>query len=249
MKQTLLEIVQRVAEYIDGETINSIGDTRESSQIATIVKETYQYLIQTRQINTRDTIVHFDDVNDTQYKPNYLTYQDTVFEIFDLQYKDLETGRYSHIQYIDPEVFLQKALSLDPNDENVIQVKDYSDIFYYIRNDKQPQYYTSFDDVHIAFDSYNAEVEDTIHDNNVIAQGRYMPEFKLEDDFVPNIAPQHFPLLLSKSKEIAGVELKEYVNPLEADRAAKLTVITNKLAHREIKEPRIWHYRKNSGRK
>ena len=249
MKQTLLEIVQRVAEFIDGETINSINDTREATQIANIVKETYQYLLQTREINTRDNIVHFNDVLLTEEKPNYLTYQDTVFEIFDLQYKDLTDGRYSRVQYVDPDVFLQKALSLDPNEEHVVQVKDYSGIYYYIRNDKQPAYYTSFDDLHIAFDSYNADVEDTIHDNNVIAQGRYMPEFKLEDDFVANMAPQHFPLLLSKCKEIAGVELKEYTNPLESDRANKLMIITNKLAHREIKEPRIWHYRKNSGRK
>ena len=249
MKQTLLEMVQRIAEFIDGETINSIDDTRESTQIANIVKETYQYLLQTREINTRDNIVHFDDVVQTENKPNYLKYQDTVFEIFDLQYKDLEDGRYSRVQYIEPEVFLQKSLSLDPNDENVQQVVDYSNITYYIRNDKQPSYYTSFDDIHIAFDSFNKELEDTVHDNNVIAQGRYMPEFKLEDDFVPNMAPQHFPLLLSKSKEIAGVELKEYTNPLESDRANKLTIITNKLAHRELKEPKIWHYRKNSGRR
>lgn len=242
-------MVQRISEFIDGETINSIGDTRESSQIANIVKETYQYLLQTREINTRDNIVHFDDVVQAEEKPNYLKYKDTVFEIFDLQYKDLDSGRYSRVQYLDPEVFLQKALSLDPNDENVQQVVDYSNITYYIRNDKQPSYYTSFDDIHIAFDSYNSSLETTVHDNNVIAQGRYMPEFALEDDFVPNMAPQHFPLLLSKSKEIAGVELKEYTNPLESDRANKLMIITNKLAHREIKEPRIWHYRKNTGRK
>ena len=248
MKQTLLEIVQRVAEYIDGETINSINDTREATQIANIVKETYQYLLQTREINTRDTIIHFDDSVDVT-KPNYLKYKDTVFEIFDLKYKDLETGRYTLIQWIEPELFLQKSLSLDPNDTNVQQVVEYTGITYFIRNDKQPQYYTSFDDVHIAFDSYNSNYETTIHDNNVIAQGRYMPEFKLEDDFVPNMAPQHFPLLLSKSKEIAGVELKEYSNPLESDRAAKLTIITNRLANRELKEARLWHTRENTGRR
>lgn len=249
MKQTLLEIVQRIAEFIDGETINSIHDTREAAQIANIVKETYQYLLQTREINTRDNIVHFDDVIQAENKPNYLKYQDTVFEIFDLQYRDLDSGRYSHIQYLDPDVFLQKALSLDPTDESVSQVLDYSGITYYIKNNKQPQYYTSFDDIHICFDSYNKDVEDTVHDNNVIAQGRYMPEFKLEDDFVPNMAPQHFPLLLSKSKEVSGMELKEYANPLESDRAAKLTVIQNRLAHRELKEPRLWHYRQPTGRK
>lgn len=241
-------MVQRIAEYIDGETINSISDTREASQIATIVKETYQYLLQTREINTRDTIIHFDNVIDTS-KPNYLKYRDTVFEIFDLKYKDLETGKYSTIQWIEPNLFLQKSLSLDPEDENVQQVVEFTGITYFIRNDKQPQYYTSFDDIHIAFDSFNSEYEDTIHDNNVIAQGRYMPEFLLEDDFVPNMAPQHFPLLLSKSKEVAGVELKEYNNPLESDRAAKLTVITNRLANRELKEARLWHTRENTGRR
>ena len=248
MKQTLLDMVQRIAEFIDGETVSSINDTREAMQIATIVKETYQYFLQTREINTRDNIVHFDDVIDTE-KPNYLTYKDTVLEIFDLRYRDLENDRYNKIQYIDPETFLTKALSLDPNDENVVSVRDYGDITYYIRNDKTPQYYTSFDDIHIAFDSYDSRYENTIHDNNVIAQGRYMPEFKLEDTFVPNMAPQHFPLLLSKCKEVAGMELKDYSNSVESDRALKLTVITNRLAHREIKEPRIWALRRNTGRK
>lgn len=248
MKQTLLEIVQRIAEYIDGETISSISDTRESNQIATIVKETYEYLLQTRQINTRDSIIHFDNVDDLT-KPNYLTYKDTVFEVFDLRYKDLETGKYTHIQYVEPEEFIRRALALDPRDENVMSVVDFTGFAYYVKKNKHPQYYTSFDDVHIAFDSFNYDEEHTIHDNNVIAQGRYMPEFTLEDQFIPNMAPQHFPLLLSKSKEVAGMELKEYSNALESDRAAKLTVITNKLARREIKEPRIWRNRINSGRK
>ena len=139
MKQTLLDMVQRIAEFIDGETVSSINDTRESMQIATIVKETYQYFLQTREINTRDNIVHFDDVIDVT-KPNYLTYKDTVLEIFDLRYKDLENDRYNKIEYVDPETFLTKALSLDPTEENVVSVKDYSDITYYIRNDKTPQY-------------------------------------------------------------------------------------------------------------
>ena len=161
-------MVQRIAEFIDGETINSIGDTREATQIANIVKETYQYLLQTREINTRDNIVHFDNVVVAENKPNYLKYKDTVFEIFDLQYRDLDSGRYGRVQYIDPEIFLQKALSLDSNDENVMQVVDYSDITYYIRKDKQPTYYTSFDDIHIAFDSFDSNVENTIQDSNVI---------------------------------------------------------------------------------
>lgn len=43
MKQTLLEMVQRILESIDGQMIESIEDTREAVQVANCVKETYYH--------------------------------------------------------------------------------------------------------------------------------------------------------------------------------------------------------------
>lgn len=246
-KQTLLDMVQRIAEFIDGETITSISDTPESLQIATIIRETYEYLLQTREIATRDSIIHFDNVIDTS-KPNYLKYSDLVFEVFSLKYLDTTNDRYVDVKYIEPEEFIRRSLNLEYSREDVLQVLDHSGITLNILNNKAPTYYTSFDSIHIVFDSYDSKVEDTVQDSKVVAYGRYMPEFRLEDTFVPNMAPQHFSLLLSKSKENAGVELKEYLNPLESDRAKKLLINTNKFAKRQPEGARIWKNRLKTGR-
>ena len=246
-KQTLLDMVQRIAEFIDGETVNSISDTPEAMQIATIVKETYEYLLQTREIATRDSIIHFDNVVDPK-RPNYLKYQDLVFEVFSLKYYDYRTKKYLDVQYMEPEEFLRRSLDVDFERKDVTQVLDDSGVLLNIFNNRCPRYYTSFDSIHIVFDAYDSENEHTIQDSKAVSYGRFMPEFRLEDDFVPNMAPQHFSLLLSKAKENAGVELKEYHNPLEADRAKKLLINTNKFAMRQPEEPRIWKNRKHTGR-
>lgn len=246
-KQTLLDMVQRISEFIDGETVTSISDTTESMQIATIVKETYEYLIQTREIATRDSIVHFDNVVDPK-KPNYLKYQDLVFEVFSLKYYDYKTKRYQDVHYVEPEEFLRRSLDIDFERKDITQVLDDSGVLLNIYNNRCPQYYTSFDSVHIVFDAFDSENEHTIQDAKAVSYGRFMPEFKLEDDFIPNMAPQHFSLLLSKAKENAGVELKEYHNPLEADRAKKLLINTNKFAMRQPEEAKIWKNRKHTGR-
>ena len=41
MKQTLLEMTQRILEAIDGQMVESIEDTREAMQIARCIKESY----------------------------------------------------------------------------------------------------------------------------------------------------------------------------------------------------------------
>ena len=43
MKMTLLDITQSILSAMDSDYANSIGDTVEAEQVATIVKETYYY--------------------------------------------------------------------------------------------------------------------------------------------------------------------------------------------------------------
>ena len=46
MKQTLLEMVQRILESRDMQLVNSIFDTREAVQVANIIKECYIHLLE-----------------------------------------------------------------------------------------------------------------------------------------------------------------------------------------------------------
>ena len=77
-----------------------------------------------------------------------------------------------------------------------------------------------------------------------------MPEFKLEDDFVPDLAPQHFNLLLNSARVQAAYELNRETDPVTNDRARKELVTADKHAQRvRGQETTIWKNRPLSGRK
>ena len=60
MKQTLLDIVQRVADYSNAGSVNSIHDTIESEQIASIVKATYVDIILRRELPSSRGMIHLE---------------------------------------------------------------------------------------------------------------------------------------------------------------------------------------------
>lgn len=50
MKTTLLQVVQSILSDMDSEAVNSISDTTEAQQIASVVEDTYYNIISAREI-------------------------------------------------------------------------------------------------------------------------------------------------------------------------------------------------------
>jgi hypothetical protein len=76
-----------------------------------------------------------------------------------------------------------------------------------------------------------------------------MPEFKLEDEFVPDLAPQHFSLLLSTAKVQAAYELNREFDQLENNRAMKQKATADRHAQRQRgQDGTTWKRRKRNGR-
>jgi hypothetical protein len=50
MKRTLLEMVQSILSDMDSEDVNSISDTNEAEQIASVIEDTYYNIISARDI-------------------------------------------------------------------------------------------------------------------------------------------------------------------------------------------------------
>ena len=48
MQKTLLQIVQSILDEMDADNVNSIGDTIESIQVASIVRDCYEELLSNR---------------------------------------------------------------------------------------------------------------------------------------------------------------------------------------------------------
>ena len=251
MKQTLLEMVQRILESIDGQMIESIEDTREAVQVANCIKESYYHLLYTRDIKSTNNIVQMHSMSDVA-RPTVFYINDDIAQLTLFKYYDKHNDRYVDLEWLYPEEFIDRSLSLKVDEEhpNVQRVVDESGVVYNIYNDRAPKYYTSFDDKHFVCDAFNKEDTTTLIEQYTVAYGVVLPEFKIEDNFVPDLAPQHFPLLLSKSKVQAAYELNKTYDELEADRARKQAATADKHARRvEGLETTLWRNKPFSGRR
>lgn len=242
-------MVQRILESIDGQMVESIEDTREAMQVARCVKESYEHLLYTRDIKAKSNLVQLHSKSDTK-QPTVFTINDDLQQLSLFKYYDKSNERYVDLTWMEPEQFVDMCLNRNPTKENIENIVDVdSGVRYNIYNDRCPQYYTSFNDKEFVCDAYNKENGHTLMEQYTVVYGYTQPEFKLEDDFVPDLAPQHFSLLLSTAKVQATYELNKTIDALERDRARKQLVTADKHAQRvRLQDGTTWKNRKRSGR-
>lgn len=212
MKMTLLEMVQDILNDMDSDPVNSIDDTFESSQVAQIIKSTYFAMMNSRDWpHLRRTIQLV--ASGTVARPTHVTLQDGIKEIVFVKYdcvKDGETKkRYMDMKYLNPDEFLVVLNRRNSDESNVDVITDPGGIELLIVNDKAPQYYTSFNDSVIVFDSYDNAVDSTIQSSKIQAYAYVVPTWSPSDDFIPDLPMEGFPALLEESKSRAMFKLKQ----------------------------------------
>ncbi len=201
MKLTLLQIVQSVLNDMDGEEVNSLEDTTEASQIASIVRDTYYNIVSNRLIPEHKEIVKLVSLSDNT-RPTHMKYGEDVTKIEKVWYDTSKDGsyRYEEIKWCDPLDFMRMSDSLG---SDYVEVNEGSAKLR-VGNNKMPTYYTSFDDEHIVFNSYDKSVNSTITEARSRAYGVRIPQFDVTDDnFVPDMDANMFPYLLAESKSVA----------------------------------------------
>lgn len=87
-------------------------------------------------------------------------------------------------------------------------------------NDRQPSWATVISNAIILFDSLDTTQDSTLQGSKTMVKGQVVPPFSLQDNFVPPLNDQEFPLLLNESKALAFFELKQMPHQL-ADRELK----------------------------
>lgn len=212
MKLTLLEIVSDILNDLDSDNVNSINDTVESEQVAQIVKSTYFALMSNRNWPHMRRGISLIASGDLAY-PTHMRLDDKVKELCFINYnkakKDQDRRIYQPVKWLEPDDFLRYTNARNTDQDVVDIITDYSGIELLIRNDQPPTYFTSFDDNHIVFDSYDKEVDDTLQESKVQAQGYVYPTWMPEDDFVPDLPDEAFTLLLEEAKSRASLKLKQ----------------------------------------
>lgn len=254
---TLLEIVQDVLSSLDSDEVNSVVDTTESMQVATLVKTVYNDIISRANLPEHFDIFELNASGDPT-KPTLLfrptNCQNILWVKYDKKEVDETVSNFLPIKYLEPESFLDRVFSYEDSGQGDVETyniatKNISSIEIRCLNNKAPDFYTCWDDNLVIFDSYNRALDTTLQKNKTMVYGEYEPDFRMEDSFVPDLDSRQFSLLYNEVKATAFAELKQVENG-RAERSAKRAWVT--LAHQKHSIPADIPYRNslaNYGRK
>lgn len=197
---TLLEMTQDILSALDGDEVNSVGDTIESLQVATTIKQCYYDICATLNLPSKMALVKLDALNDTD-RPNYLKLPSTV--------RNIEWIRYNNksLFYITPEEFVSLA---EP--DAFVNVEDMSGVVLKIGTDRDPTYWTTFDNDHVCFNSFNIDEDTTLQQSKSTCWGQTDQVFVMDDTFIPDLDTVHFPLLMAEATATCFVNQKQITN-------------------------------------
>lgn len=211
-RMTVLDMTQDILSDMNSDGVNSIGDTIEAQQVANIIRSTFYNCWNDRMWPHTGSLLRFNSSADSS-KPTHMILADTLIRVEWVRYNSqLNPGdklNYSEVQWREPREFLEVVMNRNPDNDNVETVFDYNGTPLLVLNDQNPTFYTSFDDEHLVFDSYNAAVDSILQHNKVQAFGYTEPTFEMRDDYVPDIPAKAFPYFLAEAKSACFLKIKE----------------------------------------
>lgn len=194
--KTVLEYVQHTLSTMNSDAVDAISDTEESLQVADFLKEAYYELLNREEWKFLDgpaTLIAAANLAtptsfSIQGNTKYIHY--VAYDVSD----DGDDAEYRELTYLEPVEFL-KRFSRSGSNRTLVNID--SKASFYVQTDKQPQYFTSFSDDDIICDSYDSNIDSTLVATKINVYANIIPDFEVEDDFVPPI-PRHMePLLQS----------------------------------------------------
>ena len=220
MKRTLLEMVQSILSDMDSEGVNSISDSVEAEQIASVIQDTYFNLIAARDIPEHRQLIKLTALSDST-KPTHFSYPVNTRQLSRVDYDVATTGTsYREITFVEPMVFLDRMNQGTSNNIIVTDVKGGTTL--YVGNDSSPTYYTSFDDEHIIMNSYDAAVDSTLQNSKTRAFGYTYPSFTIADNFEPDLDDTMLPYMLAEAKSTCFSLFKSGSDPKIEQSARRL---------------------------
>lgn len=233
MKMTLLELTQAVLRSIRGEQVDDIADTEESSIVAGIIKECYYSILAESNLIEEKTLFELNPSLDPN-KPTVMYLPDAVVGLEWVKYNTVGLDGvdpvYTDIKYEDLQTFLSRMYQLKTDASNVssftLNTGSAPDsIPFLYTNDKAPQYFTSFDDRTLIFDSFDADVDTTLQKNKTVCFGLKESSWTESNNFIPSLDSQQFNLLLQEAKATAWAELRQVTNQKAERRARRSWVL------------------------
>jgi hypothetical protein len=233
MKLSLLDMTQSILSAMDSDPVSSIDETVESIQVADLVKEAFFDLVTLRDwpfLQTLTTLTGLGDVAN----PTKMQIPDGLNKVTWLKVNKKD------VQWLRPEEF-QYVLDNRPVEAGVVNSNG-------IVLNRDPIYWTSYDDKFVFFDGYDSTTTTTLTSNMTTVYGTKVAQWQHIDTFVPDIPEKFFPTLLAEAKSQAFVNLKQQANMREEAKAKRGRVVMQNEAWRNEEGETKYNRKVNYGR-
>jgi hypothetical protein len=119
---------------------------------------------------------------------------------------------YKYISIVPNDYFLDITNRYDLTQPFVFQYKftqGGNNFQFRARNDTQASLCTVVSNQYVLFDALDSTQDSTLQASKTLCYGQVVPPFLLQDNFVPTLDDNQFPLLLNEAKSLAFYELKQ----------------------------------------
>jgi hypothetical protein len=218
---TLLEAVQNIMSSFSLEEVNSIDEVPESLQVAEVIRETYYNIISQREWDFLKETFSLVASGSTS-KPVKMKIPADVNYVKFVKYQN-EDGKYVDVQELEPEDFLEvlneRSLTATEQVTGLVKQLNFPVNIY---TDRQPKYFTTFDDEYVIFDAYDSNLDDTLQEAKTLCYGTRAPVFSIDDDTVIDMPEEMvWSFLIPEVKSVASVNLLQTVNSKEEQKSRR----------------------------
>lgn len=241
-KETLLSIVQSAMVASGGDPVNSIDESPESEDIASICEDVFNDVMLWDEWPHQERLASVEAVSEAN-NPTAMRIKDSYRFITKVQYLvDTDTDRayYRNIVYLEPEFFIEQCDQyLNDKNSKLVQGTGLSAPLA-ISTDRDPQYFTTFDNEHLVFDSIDLSVETNLQESKLRTLAYVIPEFVLSDDYIIDMPEIMMPLYRAEVMIAVQYYFNQFYDKLSAKksmrhlnklRAHKLRVVNTQDEH------------------
>lgn len=212
MKSTYLEIVQQLLSELESDEVVTLNETVESELVTRLVKQVYFHIISGSdwphlgrllqlEVTTTDNVLKFpSNLN----KLSWIKYNKK--KVTDLR------ERFTIIKKLEPLEFMNKVDARDNTKSNITPLI-HNGMTILLRNDKQPEYWTSFNDNEVIFDSFDSVVEAKLDALNTQVFGFIVPSVTTDDLFVFDLPEDAFQYFINEARSFVFNVVKQIPFP------------------------------------
>lgn len=235
MRMTLLEMVQLILSSMDSDEVNSYDETTESMQVALLLKSVYYDIANDLGLDEHEEIFELIASGDNA-KPTLMTLPTNAIRLDTINYDnkaDSDTySDYRLVKFMPFDKFMDMMNSLRGSETGIGQMTftnaegESFEVIY--RTDKMPEYYTTWNDNTLLFDSYDSSIDTTLQKSKTRCYGSLYSTWTMSNSFIPDLDPTQFSYYINRAKARAFAEMKQSANQEAASEARRQKIITQK---------------------